>query len=510
MNFVLPESACAGATEISLQRLYIAIGEEESSVDFWTADSRSVTFQQTPPLRLHVIGMQFKNAQNQIVQPGDDDYNLMQSWLRRAFPAGTVNFTKTIIHAHANVTIPLAAKRHWALMQVAAIRNLDMANSDIDRRTHYYGLVKLLSDQDFMIGYVQKVPEKANPNVVGVGPTGDPALFTVDDEGGVSQDTDKSFGDWYSAHEIAHSFGRKHVNSGKNEGGADAQYPYTVGSGGGKIGDQAHPFVGLDVGDKELNVPAQALPYGSWYDIMSYTKPQWMSKYTYEGIRNRMLVEETLGKDGKQDNDESEVVFKDDSFVNVIGVFLGNNNYRIEYVNPVSGAFVPKATGNFHKLRTYITNDTPGIAEDTRTRTVDTIVDNKLEWQYDVFNTMLKLDLQDHEKVTKIELRPNTGSELLTTFTVPEMATSIDSVSIPATSTNGIKTVMWTSTGGNPVFNVQIHRDENSKWETIAVGLTEKSIAIATDQFDNLAQTKLRIMATNGIESIFSKTSSLG
>jgi hypothetical protein len=37
----------------------------------------------------------------------------------------------------------------------------------------------------------------------------------------------------------------------------------------------------------------QACPHGQWHDVMTYCDYQWISKYTYDGIYDRLMQEET-------------------------------------------------------------------------------------------------------------------------------------------------------------------------------------------------------------------------
>jgi hypothetical protein len=158
--------------------------------------------------------------------------------------------------------------------QVAAIRALDMA-AGADKRTHYYGFV---SDGGFFMRGSAAVPATPDPSAVGSGPTG-PMTWGWDFDG--------SYGDWYGGHELGHTFGRKHPGF-CNETQDDLQnYPFA----NGQLGGSDQGFTGFDVGDPAHGLPMTALPGTKWRDVMTYCNYQWLSPYTYRGIRTRLVAE---------------------------------------------------------------------------------------------------------------------------------------------------------------------------------------------------------------------------
>ncbi len=69
------------------------------------------------------------------------------------------------------------------------------------------------------------------------------------------------------AHELGHTFNRRHVRCNGNEGGPDTSYP----TAGGKIAEW-----GVDLLTMELKSPSV------YADTMSYCRPPWASKYGYD------------------------------------------------------------------------------------------------------------------------------------------------------------------------------------------------------------------------------------
>lgn len=74
------------------------------------------------------------------------------------------------------------------------------------------------------------------------------------------------------AHELGHNFGREHAPCG-DAPGADAQYPYA----NGEIGVYGLGPDGLRFND-------------SYYDVMSYCTPVWISDYTYDAVINKVAA----------------------------------------------------------------------------------------------------------------------------------------------------------------------------------------------------------------------------
>ena len=115
------------------------------------------------------------------------------------------------------------------------------------------------------------------PSHVASGPTGSNATsFTWDNDG-------VSYGDWYGGHELAHTYGRRHAEFCGAGGGA--AFPYPNGRIGGPFGS-ATKFYGFDIHFNDIVVYPP-----TWTDIMTYCNNEWMSDFSYEGIRSRLVGE---------------------------------------------------------------------------------------------------------------------------------------------------------------------------------------------------------------------------
>lgn len=274
LNFVLPATP-EGPLGMELTRVTNSV--TNTDIAFSGARRPGLWFHASAPLRLRVIG--FRYEQDGFGQvPTPLDFALLRSWLGRAYPAGHVTMTTIVVDADAAPPFGCGSIN----TQLAAIRALDM-DSGGDERTHYYGLVG--DGGFFMRGCAAGIPSTPSPDVVASGPAG-PATW--------GWDTDGSYGDWYGAHELGHTYGRRHPGfCGETMSDLD-NYPFE----NGQLANGDSSFVGFDVGDPVNGLVMRALPGTIWHDVMTYCDRQWLSAYTYLGIRRRLADEDLLGPTG--------------------------------------------------------------------------------------------------------------------------------------------------------------------------------------------------------------------
>ena len=271
LNFLLPDTHTVEGP-LTIAGITLLDAGTGAAVTLGQERRPTVRFIASPPLRVRVIGIRYRMGTPPVTYvPSTLDFALLPSWLGRAYPAGQVIYSQTIVDA--TPTPPFSSGQINA--QVAAIRALDVG-SGTDARTHYYGFVA--DGGFFMRGSAAGIPQTPDPSVVASGPTG---------SGTWGWDFDGSYGDWYGGHELGHTFGRYHPGFCGESQNDLQNYPYP----NGQLAGSDQGFTGFDVGDPAQGLPMTARPGTTWHDVMTYCSTQWLSPYTYRGIRTRLIAE---------------------------------------------------------------------------------------------------------------------------------------------------------------------------------------------------------------------------
>lgn len=503
LNFLLADAdVVAGELVIAVGRLVDAMAGRRLALAEQPAvpPGLTVSFVETPPLRIRLIGMRYLGAGGQPISPRAIDFELLVSWLRRAYPVARVE--------HSQIVTDLPLTRPFICGQVnavlAATRNLDVTTGT-DPRTHYLGLVHDNGGAFFMRGGSSGLPAVADPTVVASGPVGIPT-------DGFAWDGDESYGDWYGAHELAHTFGRRHP--GFPAGGQtreDAAFPHAD----GQISD-GDTYVGFDVGDSSRRLPMRALPGQQWHDVMTYSPHQWISGYTYQGILARLIDEETItmpsdsldppattasaaaGAPGPARIDQPRVL-------NVVAtVDLTAGTAEIVLINPLPAALPQTPRDPSAQRVTLRMIGVDGVVEDhevavqidscadepgqPRTGLVDAVVDAPaglaaVELHWDGRSRSRHEIPSATPRQTQLQLAPR----------------PVGSASAGASASGHRRTISWSGHEEGIRYNVQISDDEGATWQTIAVNRADPSVEIDRNQFHS-NQLQVRVLATDGVQ----------
>ncbi|MGF6513015.1 hypothetical protein ABH912_000481 [Pseudomonas sp. BT76 TE3572] len=291
LNFLVPEPP-SGSMYLQLKRVSVVSSGEDMPI-LAGGNSVSVDFVPGPVLRVRVLGIRYTDTGSGAPKKHAPDvihFDYLRSFLSRSYPVSRIEWSQSVVDSPPNFVPPFSAPLPddsdplWeALLQMLHQQMLSIRQADVDAgwdpRTHYYGLVS--DDSGFFRGAANLVPSTPAPNTVAVGPCGRPGEGYWDKDG--------SFGDWYAAHELAHTFGRNHPGF-CGQGVFDPDYPHAE----GKISSEAEDCIGFDVGDPSLGIPMQACPHEQWADFMTYCDWQWISKHTYDGLHQRLIDEDQL------------------------------------------------------------------------------------------------------------------------------------------------------------------------------------------------------------------------
>lgn len=227
------------------------------------SQSVSVTFEQTPPLRLRLFDVRYTDD-GTTYQAGDTHLDSLESWLERAYPIADLQSTRHTF-TYPLDGLPDVDRLHGYL---ALGKLLNILFTGEDARVLYYGMVD--DGAGFMRGKALDIP-----STIAAGPAGTPGPGTF------PWDDDSSYADWYGGHELAHTQGRYHAEF--CGAAAGRPYPYT----GGDISPDtsgSDELYGFDIQDRRIYNP-------NWNDVMTYCQDQWVSDFTYEGIRDHLLAQ---------------------------------------------------------------------------------------------------------------------------------------------------------------------------------------------------------------------------
>ncbi len=247
--------------------------------DNWGGISATVSFHRVPPLRIWLVGVPWTpgDGHNGPISPRQKDFDMLASWLKRAYPASDVEITQAALPFtfdqpgyEDDPSTPANEHRDGFLCGDVNSRLSDWVSTMPAQPpgTRYYGVV---ADSDNSgDGFFMRGCSNIGGRF-GSGPAG---------SGTFGWDNDGSYADWYGGHEIGHMFDRLHPVGGCDDSDDDDHFPYL----GGQIGNTTFDNQGIDPGDSTFGIALSLMDWKSWHDVMTYCKNQWLSSYTYNGI----------------------------------------------------------------------------------------------------------------------------------------------------------------------------------------------------------------------------------
>jgi hypothetical protein len=490
LNFRLPPKLTAqGTIWVKLHKVREVGSGHPVHVDD-PIGTKSASFSTGPPLRLRVLNLRYTTGTPPVTYAATaSDLAHLQSWLGRAYPVPNVVFASATVNATA--TWPFDSGQ--ANAQIAAIRALDMAGGG-DPKTHYYGIVS--DGGGFMRGSAAGIPTNPDPSTVASGPTG---------SNNWGWDNDGSYGDWYGGHELGHTFGRFHPGF-CGESHDDPSYPFQA----GQLADADDAFVGVDNGDSGLGIAPTALPGTGWHDVMTYCSTQWLSSYTYEGIRDRLAEEAALFPGAVPATAVAGAVIGD-PLVHVAGVVnLTKGSGELEYVTPLPGPAVPSAEatdtraqirahdadGTTHDYPIELKPDLCRLPDEDEKALVDSIID--------VPDSTASFELLlDDKSVSAFQVGADPGPPAKNL----ELQTEEPEGRAAAAPADGQWTLSWEGPAGGKrgaagdtrSYVVQASTDEGNTWVTLAVGAKDSTLDVDPADFADANHVRFRVLTTNGV-----------
>ncbi|MER6784292.1 hypothetical protein ABT330_06565 [Streptomyces sp. NPDC000658] len=541
LNFILPAGLTTeGESTISAVRVVDAVSGTQ--LPLTGPAGLTVRFQAGPPLHVRILGIRYEYGTPPTVRaPRDLDYRALISWLTRAYPVPEVISTRAVVDASA----PPDFTSDDVNAQLAALRALDMSAGG-DQHTHYYGMV---ADS----GFFMRGAAAGIPATVASGPTG-PATFGWDFDG--------VYGDWYGGHELGHTFGRKHPGFCSESADDLLHYPFP----NGQLGDASHEFMGFDVGDPAVGLPMRAMPGQQWHDVMTYCDRQWISSYTYEGIRQRLLAEDALmagagpaaepapapvpespragarsavpgGRGGRPDDryptrratvvtapratsDAAAGPGPDgpaEQYVSVVGmVNLTQGKGGIRYVNPVephaaspSDAASAGAAPDGAEAPTAVLR----IVQSGGAAPKEITVPVKLSSEPDPGADRTGLiDAVAPAGATPAAIELVLGGHVVDTFRPAGPPPALRTARHTGTEGGALGMALEFDASPDPgqTYSAQVSSDGGRTWHTVGVGLKDPTVHLDRNLFRHSTDVRLRITTTNGFSSTTAETSVAG
>jgi hypothetical protein len=298
LNFILPADVLSWSS-LTIRVKRLSAGGDDIAVG--ANPPVTVALVDAAPLRIKAIGLRYllstPGAPQRQVAPAAFHFDYLRSFLDRAYPVSRIEWSQLVVQADPRLVPPFSGPETpdgndplWlnllniAHNQLSAIRAKDI-DTGTDPRTHYYGMISDADQKLFFRGAAKDIPQRPNPSIVAVGPTGNPAQYAS-----LAWDMERSYGGWYGSHELGHTFGRFHPGFCKQDA-SDPTFPYAE----GRIGDLANgDAIGVDMGDPSLGLPMRVMANESCHDIMTYCDNQWISAYSYRAILDRLSQEDSL------------------------------------------------------------------------------------------------------------------------------------------------------------------------------------------------------------------------
>lgn len=422
----------------------------------------TVTFQSPATLQLRIVNVQYTVGGTTYLA-ANSHLSSLESWLRRAYPISTLEVTRqTFVYPTAG--LPNVDTLHGWLALGKIFR---MLFSGEDARVVYYGVVD--DGGGFMRGKAAGIP-----GTIAAGPSGN------DDWG---WDFDGSYNDWYGGHEIGHTRGRSHAEFCGAGGGA--AYPYPSGrispdlTGNGAI-------YGFDISTRAIYPPA-------WKDVMTYCSNQWVSDFTYEGIRNYLdsigLARAAAGPASVSATEFLAVMGLadlDTGTASLESAYLVDQSADVPLPEPgdwtlalVDGADNDLATYAFAPELLSDAEDSPGTPA---------VIAEVIPWV---------------DGAVRVEVR--FGGAVVASRTASANAPTVvltapaDGSVVPA----GPFQVAWegADVDGDPLeYSLLFSRDDGATWDSLGTGLTGDSVTLNTDDLPGGA-IRLRVLVSDGFLS---------
>lgn len=426
-----------------------------------------VSFEQVPRVNLVIYRLGYRLAGTPYT-PNSLHVAHLEGWLKRAYPLSDLHSWHRLVTPFDHLPTCNEANDYLSARMI-----VDRNNGTVPEGTRYYGMV------DDRGALMEESCADGIPSLVASGATGTPG-----DNYDSSWDIDDSYGDWLAGHELAHTYGRRHIRGGPVsgvcglEGGAETVYP------DGKIsptdsGDRA--LHGFDIDTNKIYAPW-------WRDVMTYCRLEWVSDYTYEGLMDYFLghlISVTVDHRSLNQTDRLLVVGSINPEVNQVNLqplFIMSNAGELEERIPGDYAIVLRnASGT--ELAHY--PFTPDEVTDVHMLSISELV------PYVTGTTQVDIE-GPGGLLTSVSAG---AAEPTVTLTTPNGGETLDGNTI---------TVLWIASDPDVdplTFYVEYSPDNGASWRSAAWNITGTTVEIDAINIVGGAQGRFRVWVSDGIHT---------
>jgi len=524
LNFRLPtETIQPGSIEVQVAQLRKANPEVDLPCVNCGVQKLALKLVDRPPLNVRLVGIRYRAGTPPSAYVARlFDFELIESWLKRVYPAGDVEVTKCVVDTDekwpfdcttANTLVADVRTKELSYIGPTSTDGPQANACGVPTRpaaglakTHYYGVV--FDGAGFMRGCANKVPDVVDYNAVASGPTGDPSRWQ-----NFQWDRDGSYGDWYAGHEIGHLMGRLHP--GKcGSSPDDLNYPFPT----GRISGPDGSLVGLDVGYPPRNMPMAALPGTIWSDTMDYCDHVWESAYTFNAISTRLESERSSSSAGPEPSGQqsTEPQITSQQLLNVIAlVNLSDRTGKIKFINRVSqGVVTPTAAQHDVTIRVLdqggqVLRDLPvAVQLDVPSSGARKgIINATFSFDPGTKEIQLLIDGTTIDKQTIGTAMPSVANVKASVGQGP-----VDFTLGPSTMQQPKISLKWE--GSDPdhdklFYDVQVSKDSGLTWATIATGLQDSRLDVNPTVMGTSNHVLFRVQASDGLQTATSDPTQL-
>ena len=431
----------------------------------------SVNLQATPPMHLNVYLVRYRSGFN-LYQAGVGQANDLYDWLRRAYPVHNIDFKVFWLDMTRLGRLPTCSEVNSQLFRVRFWRQQFGQDA---RQTRYYGMVS--DGAGFMRGCAPSAP-----SWVASGPTGSRTPWWDIDNA--------SYGDWYGGHELGHAYGRLHAMFCGAQAGAP--YPYPNGIIGGARGNTQR-FYGWDI-----FLRGWVIYQPWWTDVMTYCDAEWISDFTYTGVRNQIAGEGFFGMQAVAQSQQSQQSQQTNTAINEFlfvqgGVAADGNSANLEPLYRfTSTASLDAPLPGSYRIRS---SDVAGevLAEVAFTPLQDTDGDANEPM-------LINETIAFVAGTRKIEIVK--GAQVLATRLVSANAPQVSVLEPHANDIIGDNlTVSWEASdadGDETVATILFSKDGGASYTPLRTNITATTMLLDSAELAGTTQGKIRVIVSDG------------